>query len=171
MHKLINYYPNISKMNNGLNVLFFAIYLLTTASCGGGTYQANTYFENRTGHRIKVEPYWNKVLITDGVKTLVINENQLVNGEFGRGTAMGATYGDIAGDSIVVTFDDTLKVSHVGKNKAASPKSYAYTHSRNLLNRENYAYTVSESSKKARDNEYRYIFTPEDYQDALRLNK
>jgi len=153
------------------NLVILAIYCICVAACGDGTYQSNTYFENRSGHKITVEPYGNKLLNPELVVVLSLNETKRVMGESGRGTALGSTYGDTAGDSIVVTFDDTIKISHVGKNKAASPKSYVYEHPRNILNRKNYTYMLLGSNKKFTDNEYRYIFTAEDYQDALRLNK
>lgn len=154
------------------NLVFLAFSCLCTAACDGdGTYQSNTYFENKSGHKIVVEPYGNNILTTELVVNLGLNETKLVMGGKGRGTSIGHTYGDVAGDSIVVIFDDTLKVSHVSLKGIKSPKSYLYEHPRNLLNRKNYTYMLLSTSKKFTDNEYRYIFTVEDYQDALRLNK
>ncbi|WP_069659377.1 hypothetical protein [Arcticibacter eurypsychrophilus] len=49
--------------------------------------------------------------------------------------------------------------------------SYPYEHPRNLLNRKNYTTTKLETTGKFIESEYRYIFTLEDYQYALSLNK
>jgi hypothetical protein len=151
------------------NLAFLTITFLFAACDGNGSYESKTYFENRSGHKITVEPAGNKT--QDGLRILAVNEIQLVYTGSGRGASNGHTYGDIAGDSVVVTFDDTLKVSHLYSTKKASSRSYAYEHPRNLLNRKNYSYMLLESSKKFTDNEYRYIFTIDDYQDALLLNK
>jgi hypothetical protein len=150
--------------------LAFLLIIFSFAACdGNGSYKSKTYFENRSGHKIRVEPAGNKT--QDGFRTLSVNEIQLVYSGSGKGASNGHTYGDVAGDSLVVIYDDTLKVFHLGLNKKVSPKSYAFEHPRNLLNKKNYSYILFESSKKFTDNEYRYIFTPEDYKDALRLNK
>jgi len=157
-------------MNRYSVLAFLAISCLLIFSCGDGSYESKTYFENRTGHKITIEPYGANNSIEIYRYDLAANDVKLVVGDKGRGSAIGYTYADI-GDSIVVTFDDTLKVSHLGMNKKAIPRSYAYEHPRNLKNRNNYTYKILESSKKFTSNEYRYIFTPEDYQDAVKLNK
>ncbi len=154
------------------NLIFLAIFCLFNASCDGdGSFQATNYFENKSGHKVTVEPYFNNVLKIPRRFELAKDAIVLVEQNSGRGTAKGYIYGEVVGDSIVVIFDDTLKISHLGLNKKVSPKSYAYEHQRNLKNRNSYTHTILESSKKFADNEYRYIFTIADYQDALRLNK
>ena len=99
-----------------------------------------------------------------------IYRNITLEWDRGKGPSFGFTYGDFTGDSIVVTFDDTLKVAHLAFNKTI-PKSYPSAHPRNLTNRKNYTHEVLENTKRYVKNEYRYIFTPADYQDALELNK
>ena len=157
-------------MEKNLNLIFLAIFCLITASCDGdGSYQAETYFENRTGHKIAIQPFSNGVLLNEGLRILAIDEVKLVYENRGRGVG-GPSFGVMAVDSVVVTFDDTLNVLHLGLNKHIRPKSYTYDHLRNLTNNTNYNELISES-KKFIEREYRYIFTVADYQSALELNK
>ena len=145
---------------------------LFTAACDGdGSHETETYFENRSGHKVRVQPYNGGGIYESKVRILAVDEIQQVWGEKGRGPSIGSVYGELANDSIVVTFDDPLKVTHLGAMKGLLINTYPYEHPRNLLNRKNYTTTKLETSGKFVESEYRYIFTPEDYQDALRLNK
>ena len=151
-------------------ITLLVVTCLLLLSCGDGSYEAKTYMENKSGHQVTIEPYRNKVLTETRRFVLAINEVQLVDANRGRGPSSGSTYGDLTGDSIVITFGDTLKVSHLGLNKTI-PKSYPSAHPRNLKNWKSYTHEILENRKRYVKNEYRYIFTPANYQDALELNK
>ena len=61
------------------NLVFLTITCLFSACDGDGSYNAKTYFENRSGHKVTIEPYGNKVLFKEGVRNLSINEVKIVD--------------------------------------------------------------------------------------------
>lgn len=70
-------------------------------------------------------------------------------------------------DSIVVVFNNNLRVAHYFTTPAAkSPRFYLYTSNRNMLQLDSYRYEYEDISKHQRKATYTYEFTEDDYRFA-----
>jgi hypothetical protein len=86
-----------------------------------------------------------------------------------RGLSTGGTsYAYRFPDSIIVTFDESIKKTHHSYKNIDGTNGIKYDDPRNLLNEKNYVLNIRESTKKRQELEYRYTFSKEDYEEALK---
>jgi hypothetical protein len=131
-----------------------------------------SYFENKTNHKILVTPYILGIIYPQNVTRLNPGEKVLRT----RGTVNGLTQitpiSEYIGngnekDSIMVTFDDSISITHyITPPVTFARKYYLYSSNRNLWNRNNLNINVATLSKYKWQVEALYQFVEQDYLDA-----
>ena len=87
-----------------------------------------------------------------------------------RGLASnGTSYAShVSPDSLIVNYSNSVNRLHYQKYIINNnTKALKFDNSRSLLNEKNYAFMVLKSTKKRQELEYQYIFTTQDYKDAV----
>ena len=135
----------------------------------GGT-SSSSFWINRTSHAIKISPYSMGAIRQNLVVYLEPGDSIKIADEISMGKQGLSGFGSnylIGSDSIIVRFDDIYFISHyVHEPTNKSEKYYLYENPRNILFIGSYqAHTIKETTNSMW-NEYKYIFTEQDYLDA-----
>ena len=145
--------------------------MLTACSDATKT-STNTIFVNNTGQHISFNKYFEGIASVSPSVNLEIDISERETSSFSqRGLSKGGTsYPSLnKGDSIVVTYGNSIKQVHLGIiTTSSNTKAIKFDDPRNILNEKNYLFRIKESSRRSQKLEYEYTFTVEDYQRALR---
>ncbi len=158
-----------------MKLLTFII-LISLSSCDyTGTTNFQNYLINQSGHKVSISPYWQGKVKETSITTLQIGEIKMVSEYSERGILGGggvnANYATEA-DSILVLFDDSVKVMHFFDTVSNSSSKYLLISSdRNLANLYSYDMVIEDKSDKERLIKYTFIITEEDYLYALGVKK
>ena len=140
-------------------------------ACNSNTHtNSDTIFVNNSGHRILIASYSQGKLMSNSEIQIAVSQNAIYKtGNRGLSTG-GTSYAShmLPADSIIVTYDESIKKSHHSYKNLGGTNGIKYDDPRNLLNEKNYVLNIRESTKKRQELEYRYTFSKEDYEEALK---
>ncbi|MBI5857613.1 MAG: hypothetical protein HZB42_08170 [Sphingobacteriales bacterium] len=150
---------------------YISIFMLTGCTKDKST-NYYSYFENKTNHKIVVTPYLSGIIYPQNITRLNPGDKVLRT----QGTVDGLTkitpISEYVGngnerDSILVTFDDSISITHyITLPVAVARKYYLYSSNRNLWNRNSLNINVTILSKFKWKTEALYQFVEQDYLDA-----
>ena len=129
------------------------------------------YFKNSTAHNIIILPFKSgTVNQTDTIKLFPQQQIKFAGGVHrGLVSVPGFSSQHFGGpeDSIIVTFDNTYKISHYSNTPLQkATKYYLFVSLRNIGNPLSYRFESKSLSKHMRENNHYYEFTEQDYLDA-----
>jgi hypothetical protein len=142
--------------------------LLNTSCKKEGSTNTKAFIINNSNHHIKLEYYANG-MVTHSI-VLIKLDSINAGGGSSRGIANHSGFNSAFGnpDSAIVIFDNFYKMTHYNYNSQSLPlKGYIHDSKRNLGNYLSFDYNFIDESKHYRREFYRYIFTEQDYLDAL----
>jgi hypothetical protein len=128
-----------------------------------------TYIKNNTQHKIILLPYSGSSIDNhmrreiDPLKTTEIF-HQVV-----RGKSLEPCFGTLLQpyDSVLVTYDDTVKIAHIKFNITTNNKHcILFSSNRSISNQNNYVLITEDETKHSIKGHYTYTFTEQDYLDA-----
>ena len=148
-----------------LIILFFCAISCTKEKLG----HTETFIENKTSHLIRLLPYYGAILDLNYSKTIPpLSKIQAYTANV-RGKTIDPCFGTLLQpyDSVLVTYDDTVKISHIKFNS-----SYNGTHvvnfrnNRSISNASSYTKEITNETNYSLEGKFTYIFTEQDYLNA-----
>ncbi|MDI9318956.1 MAG: hypothetical protein QM530_00640 [Phycisphaerales bacterium] len=134
-------------------------------------YKSNTrsYLKNESKHSIRIYPYTMGSVDSFGIFLIKPLGNLQVFESNVHGKTLSPDYGTLLKpyDSIVILFDDSIKVIHLKFNSTITcDECIKFENNRNISNSENYVKTIVEENKKFLKGYFTYTFTEQDYLNA-----
>jgi hypothetical protein len=133
------------------------------------TGNTKTIFKNSTDHRIKIIPYIGNLVDNANIKTLLQQSETVVYEANVRGKTIDPSFGLLLQpyDSVVVSYDDTVKIPHIKFNLVyTGTHRILFSSSRSISNEANYTKTITDETKNSLTGYYLYEFKEQDYLDA-----
>ncbi|MEO7266306.1 MAG: hypothetical protein ABIW38_15425 [Ferruginibacter sp.] len=128
-----------------------------------------SYLINSTNHNIKILPYIGASLDNSASKTIPPNSTIEVYAADVRGKTIDPSFGTVLQpyDSVVVSYDDVVKIPHIKFNLAYSGMHRVlFSSNRSISNQNNYLKTITSETKNSIEGNFKYTFTEQDYLDA-----
>lgn len=128
-----------------------------------------TFIKNTTSHKIEIIPYTNGVVNNEYYKLIEAYQDLEVYSGNVYGKTLEPDFGTLLqpNDSIVIKFDDSVKITHLKFNSTIQTGHYIlYDSNRSISNPSNYVKTIEKETKHYLRGNFRYTFTEQDYLDA-----
>lgn len=148
-------------------ICIFSIFLFSCSKEKTGN--TKTVFKNSTNHRIKIMPYIGSLVDNANIKTLPQQSETVVYEANVRGKTIDPSFGLLLQpyDSVVVSYDDTVKIPHIKFNLVyTGTHRILFSSSRSISNEANYIKTITEETKNSLTGYHLYEFKEQDYLDA-----
>jgi len=132
------------------------------------SFSSQSFITNTTSHIIKLLPYKGTIKDSMHVKTIQPYSNTEVDNSSGRGKSLGFCYAITLQpyDSVLVTFDDTIKIPHIKWNLVYSGHGILYSSNRSISNINNWVKTITKETRHYIEGYYTFTFVEQDYIDA-----
>jgi hypothetical protein len=150
--------------------LIFISFCLFLLSCQkekvGNT---NSVIRNSTNFVIKLLPYKNGILDNSNLKELPPNTDLVVYTANVRGKTLEPCFGTLLQpyDSILVTFNDSIKIPHIKFNLPYSgTHKILFNSNRSISNQNNWTQNIESEDKYSIRGRFTFTFVYQDYLDA-----
>ncbi|MEJ7625504.1 MAG: hypothetical protein WKF35_01470 [Ferruginibacter sp.] len=127
------------------------------------------YIKNTTTHTIKLLPFNGGALENNSIKIINPNSEIEVYDANVRGKTVEPCFGTLLQpyDSVLVTYDDLVKIPHIKFNLPYSGNhKVLFTSSRSISNQNNWVKAITNETKYSLEGNFMYTFVEQDYLDA-----
>lgn len=150
---------------------FYFLSFLYLLSCTKETVgHTKTFIKNTTSHTIKLIPYNGASLDNANIKIVSPNSTLEVYNANVRGKTIDPCFGTLLlqpYDSVLVTYDDTVKIPHIKFNLPYSgTHKILFQSNRSISNHNNYLKEITDENKYSLTGQFIYTFVEQDYLDA-----
>lgn len=128
-----------------------------------------TFINNTTNHTIKLLPFYQGVIARDLTRIIPPLTNIEVYSDIVRGKTIDPSFGTLLNpyDSVLVVYDDTVKIPHIKFNLVYSgTHRVLHSSNRSIANEANYNKQITSETKFKLHGFYTFTFTEQDYLDA-----
>lgn len=155
-----------------MKFLFFLFFSLVFFSCQKEEMShTKTIYKNTTVHKIRVVPFSGGIVDNQSIKLVSALSETLVYEANVRGKTLSPSLGTLFQpyDSVVVYYDDTVRIAHIKFNLPYSGShKVLFTSNRSISNENNYEKFITNEKKCSLTGYFQYTFTEQDYLDAKR---
>jgi hypothetical protein len=149
-------------------LLYFTFLIL--AGCSKEQFgHTKTFYVNSTNHSIKLLPYNGGLLLAGDVKTIPPLSTTEAYSASVRGKTIDPCFGTLLQpyDSVLVTYDDAVKIPHIKFNLSyTGTHRVLFTSNRSISNPGNYIREITNETKFSIEGRFTYTFTEQDYLEA-----
>jgi len=162
----------LNALRNGLlKKLFFLIIPLSIFGCMIDEAPAwvDSHIKNSTSHSIKLLPYRCGMVDNERIVVIKPDVDTVVDRMSQPGKSFQPTYINNLSffDSILVTFDDSIKIPHIRCDSTyTGSHKVPFSSKRSLMNINNWTKTYTSETKYALNGYYMFTFVEQDYLDA-----
>lgn len=128
-----------------------------------------TFIINTTNHRIRILPFNGSNLDNIRIKLIEPLATVEVYSASVKGKTIDPCYGTLLQpfDSVVVTYDDTIRIPYIKFNLVYSgTHRILFSSNRSISNAANYIKAITRETKTSLEGNFTYTFTEQDYLDA-----
>ncbi|MEO6612756.1 MAG: hypothetical protein ABIT05_11745 [Chitinophagaceae bacterium] len=129
----------------------------------------SSFIKNSTSHKIILLPYNGTTLDNSTIKVINPNSTVEVYNDNVRGKTIEPGFGTLLQpyDSVVVSYDDTIKIPHIKFNILYNGShKVLFTSNRSISNQNNWVKTITNETKYSLEGNFMYTFVEQDYLDA-----
>ena len=150
-------------------ILFFSLFLCFIGCIKDKVGHTKSLIKNTTMHTIKLLPYKGATLDNANIKIVPANSTVEVYDANVRGKTIEPSFGTLLQpyDSVLVTYDDIVKIPHIKFNLSyAGSHRILFTSSRSISNQNNWTKAITNETKNSIQGDFTYTFVEQDYLDA-----
>lgn len=150
-------------------ILFFGFVLFLIGCEKEEVGHTKSYIKNTTSHTIKLLPYNGASLDNSNIKIVAPNSTLEVYAANVRGKTIEPSFGTLLQpyDSVLVTYDDTIKIPHIKFNLTYNgPHKVLFNSNRSISNSNNWTKSITNETKYSLEGNFLYTFVEQDYLDA-----
>ena len=129
----------------------------------------SSFIKNTTSHKIMLLPFNGAILDNASIKVINPNTTLEVYNKSVRGKTIEPSFGTLLQpyDSVVVSYDDTIKIPHIKFNTVYSGNhKVLFTTSRSISNQNNWTKLITKETRYSLEGNFTYTFIEQDYLDA-----
>lgn len=150
-----------------LSIYVFLVFLISCTKEKTG--HTKTVYKNSTGHKIKITPFIGSTIDISNVKVLSPQSETTVYEINVKGKTIDPSFGLLLQpyDSVVISYDDTIKIPHIKFNLSyTGSHRILFSSSRSISNEANYKKEITNETKYSLTGYFLYEFLEQDYLDA-----
>ncbi len=128
-----------------------------------------TFINNTTAHTIKIMPFNGSTLDLNNLKVIPASTTIEIYSANVRGKTIDPCFGVLLQpyDSILIVYDDSIKIPHIKFNQTYSGNhKILFESNRSISNIKNYQKEITDESKNTIRGKFTYTFVEQDYLDA-----
>lgn len=128
-----------------------------------------SFIKNSTSYKIILLPYNGAAIDNSNIKVINPNSSVEVYNANVRGKTIEPSFGTLLQpyDSVVVSYDDTIKIPHIKFNLVyIGSHKVLFNSNRSISNQSNWTKAITNETKYSLQGEYTYTFVQQDYLDA-----
>lgn len=151
------------------NIFIFSFILLLNGCIKENVGHTTSFINNTTAHTIKLLPYYGATLDNANIKIINPNSTLQVYASNVRGKTIEPCFGTLLApyDSVLVTFDDIVKIPHIKFNLTYTGNhKVLFNTNRSISNANNWARLITNETKNSLEGNFTYVFSEQDYLDA-----